>query len=932
MKEQTSLEKKIPALGDYLARHSFGPTAIQRALQVQAELRAKGVYKPFGQVLAESCGIERSLLEECLRDQRADVLAQVNLFSALPRESLVELASVLKNVILPPGETVYRIGEPGETYYVVASGSVTVSRDENGLNVAVAARGPGEGFGEIALLTGQTHSTTVVTKERTSLILIPRETFLQTIFSHPATAQACATILAERLGRGYAQIVDVSVKGEAYRQLISEELRQDEHLLIGNSPIVLKLLRQIEPLAANDRPVLVQGEPGTEMRAVAGLINLTARETPGLLLGMDAKAVDCTQEGTAGNDPLVIELTQSGMLYGRGPNALPFASDRRPGLMTMARDGMVVIENVEHLSRRVQESLADVIEKGWYHAVGEHQPLPATARIVATSSAGLKELVEAGEFDRRLFGMLAEQAVTVPPLRRRKQDLRMIVDELIRRNSRQLGKRVRGMADEAYQSLMAYDWPGNTEELSLVIRRAVSIGQTETLTQEDLFIGPPPVTGRFTLNLLQYGPVRRFLQHPRYPAAALAVTAPFIALIIVVGLFGPQSPERNAVLILTWGIWEPLVVASTFFASRSWCTVCPIGFLNRSITNRFGLNLKVPPFLRNYGFYLAGAFIAVIFWTEAASGMLFNPRATAVLALSIVSLGAVFGLLFQRRTWCRHVCGLGGMVGALSTCSALELRSNYGICNSSCKDHECYTGTERDEGCPLFVGPFSLTSNLNCVLCGSCVKNCSHQSPVLNLRLPAYDLWAQSVPDRAVAVLAIFLIGSQLFRGIGNFGFFGWFTEGTAGMWVGTFFLMACCVLLAALYARIAGRAAIPEGGSGGGQQMHRFVYALIPLSFSFEAGYQIKRFLLMTGQILPVLGRQLGIDAELPGGSASMVTVTVLQVLLLTIGAAGSLGVLARQRQHSAGGVSSPPARWSSWPVLLLALVYLVAFLGAQH
>ncbi|NTW66750.1 MAG: sigma 54-interacting transcriptional regulator, partial [Nitrospirae bacterium] len=840
-----SLERKIPALGDYLARHSSGPAVIQHALQMQAELRAQGIYKPFGQIVAESGGIERSILEECLRDQRVDVLAQVNLFSVLPREALVKLASILKNVILPPGETVYRTAEQGDTFYVVASGSVTVSRVENGLSIAVAVRGPGEGFGEIALLTGRSHSTTVVTTERTSLILIPHETFLQTIFSYPAAAQTCATILAERLGQGYAQIVDVAVKGEGYRQFISEELTQDEQPLIGNSPIVLNLLRQIEPLAGNDRPVLVQGEPGTEMRAVAGLIHLTAQEAPNLLLEMDAKSVAATQGSSDGHDPVYVELTQSGTLYGRGPNALPFATDRRPGLLTMARNGMVVINNIERLSRRVQESLADMIEKGWYHAVGEHQPLPATARIVATSSADLKELVAAGNFDRRLYGILSAQTVTVPPLRRRKQDLRMIVDELIRRNSRQLGKRVHGIADEAYQSLMTYDWPGNAEELSLVIRRAVSISRTETLMQDDLFIGPPPVTGKFTLNLLQYGPVQRFLQHRWYPAAALFVSAPFIVLIIVLGLFGPQSPERNAILILTWGLWEPLVVASTFFVSRSWCTVCPIGFMNRSITRKFGLNLKVPQILRNYGFYIAGATIAVIFWTEAASGMLRSPRATAVLVLSILCLGAVFGLVFQRRTWCRYVCGLGGMVGALSTCSALELRSNYGICNSACKDHECYTGTERDEGCPLFLGPFSLTSNLNCVLCGSCIKTCSHQSPVLNLRLPAYDLWAQSVPDRAVAILAIFLVGTQLFRGIGNYGFFGLFTEGTAGMWVGTFFLMGCCVLLAALYARTAGRAVFREAGTRGELRTHRFVYAIIPLCFSFEVGYQLRRFLI---------------------------------------------------------------------------------------
>jgi len=926
---QSRAHKKILPLGDYLPQHASGAAVIDRTLRTQEELLRQGIYKPFGQIIAESGDVEHSVLEDCLRQQRADVLAQVNLFSSLPRQSLVRLASAIKNVILPPGEMVYRTGDPGNTFYVVASGGVTLSRNENEMEITISARGPGEGFGEIALLTGKLHSTTATAHERTSLILITRELFLDTVFSHPGTAQTCAMILAERLGRGYTQIVDVAVAGEAYRQFLSEELRPDEQLLIGTSPAIRKIIRRIEELAGTELPVLVQGEPGTEMRAVAALFPLIVKGEAGLLLEMDAKAM-VSSAGTE-QDSFAVELMQAGSLFGRGFNALLSAPERRPGLLTMARNGTVVIGNVEHLSRRVQESLANVIETHEYIPVGDRQRLPSTCRIIATSSADLRALAGAGDFDRRLYGLLADRIVMVPPLRLRKQDLRMIVDELIKQGNRNLNKHIRGITDDAYQSLMTYDWPGNADELGLVIRRAISISQSETLTQEDLFIGPPPVSGRFTLNLLQYAPVRRLLQSRFYPNAVLYLSVPFIILIAALGLFGPQSPERNAALVLTWGIWQPLLIMSTLIVSRAWCSACPIGALSSTLSKRVGLNLKVPPFIRNNGFYLVGMGIAAIFWTETATEMHRSPRATAIMVLSIACLGTVFGLVFQRRAWCRYACGLGGWLGALSTCSAIELRSNYGICNTTCKTHECYIGNDRFDGCQLFQGPFSLSSNANCVLCGSCVKTCESQSPVLNLRLPAYDLWAQKAPDRAVAVIALFLIGTQLFRSVWYSGLSGVFSKGGIGVWLGSLFLTGLGVLAAGAYAKLAGHAVFRKPASGVDDRMYRLLYVLIPLCFSYEVAFQLKHFLVMTGQLLPVLGRQFGIAGELPGVSASGMTIKVLQVLLVGIGTVGSLGVLAKQVRTDADGSPPPPAGRRTWPVLLLAGAYLAAFCAVE-
>jgi len=918
---------KIQPIGSYLARNQgAGIMPIDRALKIQAELEKQGIYKPLGRIVVENSGFENSFLEECLLSQRLDILREITLFEPLPDQALAELAAVLKNVILPPGEIVYRTSDKGDNYYVIASGSVRVCKqDEGDAGVTFAFRGPGEGFGEIALLTDAPHSATVETIEKTSLILIPRDVFLNAVFSHPAAARVCARVLAERLGRGYVQLVEEHSTEQAYRRFISEEMGHDEPMLIGNSAAVMKLVSEIDALSGSGKPVLVTGEPGTEMQDAASLVHEMGKDGQGLLMGMDAKSISTA--GTQGDDPFSVALSQFSMLFGRGQNALSFAPDRRLGLMTMALDGTVVIENIEYLATKVQKKLADYIEKGCFVAVGETEVLRSNARLIATSSADLAALAEGHRFDKRLYDLISVQTLLVPPLRKRKKDLRIIVAELIKRYNQQMDKDVRGIDEEAYKSLMVYDWPGNTEELRVVIRRAVSLARSDLLLVEDLFIGPPPVTGKFTINLLNFRPVMQLFQSRFYPRAARFISAPFIALIIGLGLFGPQTPDKNIVLILTWGMWQPMLIVSTFFAARIWCSVCPIGALSGMIRRLAGLNLKVPLFVRNYGFFISAALMTVIVWSEVTSGMVNSPRATALLVLSIVILASITGFLFPRNTWCRYFCALGGMVGVLSSCSVLELRAHSSICNNTCKKHDCFIGSETQEGCPMFEGPFSLRSNQHCVLCGSCIKTCPNQSPVLNVRLPGYDLWSVSSPDKAFVVLGIALIGTQFFRGVEETG---WFELRAAMPWLLTLLPAIGAFLLAGLFTRAAGQSVFGKQGAAGEHGWHRVVYALLPLAFAFEAGHHLSRLLTLGGQILPALGQVIGASASLPGASASPAVVKTFQVFLVLLGAAGSeaiLGHLLRTREGAAGPSQLTVKR--SWPVLFLALIYLWMFLA---
>jgi len=231
----------------------------------------------------------------------------------------------------------------------------------------------------------------------------------------------------------------------------------------------------------------------------------------------------------------------------------------------------------------------------------------------------------------------------------------------------------------------------------------------------------------------------------------------------------------------------------------------------------------------------------------------------------------------------------------------------------------------------MFEGPFSLSSNENCVMCGTCIKICPNRSPVLNLRLPGYELWTVP-PKRSFAALAIALIGTQLFRGIEKADYAGLLHYSMPLSWFGRSMLLTGMILLAAFYSKLAGRLVFGGNSSSAEKGQYRIVYVLLPLAFASELGFHIEKLLMMGGQLLPVLGRQLGFTIQLPGYTASTLVVKTLQVFLVSLGALCSAGVIRKVLRLRKDG--EPPVRLTFmhyWPVLIPALIYLWMFLSGN-
>lgn len=201
---------------------------------------------------------------------------------------------------------------------------------------------------------------------------------------------------------------------------------------------------------------------------------------------------------------------------------------------------------------------------------------------------------------------------------------------------------------------------------------------------------------------------------------------------------------------------------------------------------------------------------------------------------------------------------------------------------------------------------------------------------MLNLRLPGYDLWAVQAPEKSFAVLGVTLLGTQFFRSIEYLGYWDALTASAmAPLWVETGVMISLSVLVAAIFTVFSGRTVFKRIVFSGNTDRYRIVYVLMPLIFAWEAGFQLEKLFTIGGRLLPILGGQLGLAVELPSASASPLTMKTAQVLAVMLGAIGALSVLVNMLRGQAGeGKKQLPPLGNYWPILLLALAYVLIFL----
>ena|GEM_PF-615916 len=246
----------------------------------------------------------------------------------------------------------------------------------------------------------------------------------------------------------------------------------------GTAPEMREIYAQIQAVARWDVSVLLAGETGVGKEPLAEAIHLSSSRA-----GMPLVAINCAA--------IPAELLEAEM-FGIGARVATGVAPRR-GRFQEAHGGTLFLDEIGEMPLELQPKLLRVLQERLVRPLGE-APVPVDVRIVAATNVDVPALVDSGRLRRDLYFRLAGLLVRVPPLRRRAEDIPLLVKGMVSRFAAEMGKPVRGVTEGALRVLLDEPWPGNVRELENVLRRAVIFCPSGGAIDRPLLdrIQPPP--------------------------------------------------------------------------------------------------------------------------------------------------------------------------------------------------------------------------------------------------------------------------------------------------------------------------------------------------------------------------------------------------------------------------------------------------------
>jgi formate hydrogenlyase transcriptional activator len=244
--------------------------------------------------------------------------------------------------------------------------------------------------------------------------------------------------------------------------------------IIGESPALKEVLRQVEVVAPTAATVLLQGETGTGKELLARAVHQQSFRSDHPFVTVNGAAIP------AG-------LLES-ELFGHERGAFTGAIAQKIGRFELAHGGTLFLDEIGDLPVELQPKLLRVLQEQEFEKLGSTRTRHVDVRLVAATNRDLAQMVDAGHFRADLYYRLNVFPITVPPLRHRPEDIPLLVRHFVRHYAQCMRKRIDTIPTEALDALMHYAWPGNVRELQNAIERAVilSPGPALRLTPDEL--------------------------------------------------------------------------------------------------------------------------------------------------------------------------------------------------------------------------------------------------------------------------------------------------------------------------------------------------------------------------------------------------------------------------------------------------------------
>ncbi len=263
---------------------------------------------------------------------------------------------------------------------------------------------------------------------------------------------------------------------EHEKEILNRQLKKTLHFekIVGNSPPMMNVYNMIDQVAKTKTNILITGESGTGKELIAMAIH---------------------EESDRRTEPFVVincsgipETLMESELFGHKKGAFTGATQDKKGLFEVADKGTIFLDEIGELSIPIQVKLLRVVQEKVFKAVGSNEDISVDIRFISATNKELEKEVIAGRFREDLFYRLNVIEIKLPPLRERKEDLRLLAQHFLEKYTKEMGKKIAKISSYAIDLLNKYDFPGNIRELENLIERSVALSSTNILLPDSLAI------------------------------------------------------------------------------------------------------------------------------------------------------------------------------------------------------------------------------------------------------------------------------------------------------------------------------------------------------------------------------------------------------------------------------------------------------------
>ena len=254
----------------------------------------------------------------------------------------------------------------------------------------------------------------------------------------------------------------------------SSESMLEDNILVGRTPQMKEIFKNIGLISMNKVNVLIQGETGTGKELIARLVHFS-----GITHNKPLVVVNCSA---------LTETLLESELFGHVKGSFTDSIRDKKGKFELAGEGTIFLDEISEISLNTQVKLLRVIQELEFEKVGGELPIPMKARIIAATNRNLEEQIKLGKFREDLYYRLKVFTINLPPLRERKDDINDLVIHFLYKLNKRFNKNVTKIGDGVIEMLQQHDWHGNVRELENTLLQAIVMSKNDVLEKENIIL------------------------------------------------------------------------------------------------------------------------------------------------------------------------------------------------------------------------------------------------------------------------------------------------------------------------------------------------------------------------------------------------------------------------------------------------------------